>query len=306
MTHCQKVQAEVDPTSFKALVLGGQGLLGQSLVQALKNRQWNLSSLDRSADTNPLNSDVLHSAVEKIKPDVIFNTIAWTQVDAAEDHPQEALSINRGFPSLLGGVAKSCGAHLVHFSTDFVFNGRKTTPYTEEDTPDPLCVYGSSKLAGEQALLTENSNVCVIRTAWLFGPGRRNFVSAILEKAKTTGHLDVVHDQIGSPTYTPDLAKAAVFLAEHKVTGLVHVVNSGQASWCELAAEAVRLLNIPANVRAITSADWPQKAKRPAYSVLATKRYVSLAGSSLRTWPQALREYVFSDFLKKNPNLIKS
>lgn len=291
--------AQTNPAEKKnartALVLGGRGLLGQALVKRLTERGWTVHTLDR-ADA-PLMPDTLTPHIETIDPGVIFNTVAWTQVDDAEDHPQQALAVNRGLPALLGSIVRQSGAHLVHFSTDFVFNGRKSSPYTEEDATDPLCVYGSSKLAGEQVLLESRaSNICVVRTAWLFGPGRKNFVSTILEKAKSTNPLKVVHDQIGSPTYTPDVADAAINLAERHFHGLVHVANAGQASWCELASEAVHQANIPTRVEAITTADWPQKASRPAYSVLDTTLYTEVTGFHLRTWPQALREYVFTEF----------
>ncbi len=287
-------------TSSSALVLGGRGLLGQALIRSLEKDGWTVRGLDRGT-CNPLDPDTLRAAVDGFSPDVIFNTIAWTQVDAAEEHPQEALAVNRGLPALLGGIVRGRGIHLVHFSTDFVFDGRKKSPYTEEDPTNPLCVYGTSKLAGERVLLEPDApNICVVRTAWLFGPGRRNFVSTILEKAGNTSELRVVHDQIGSPTYTPDLADAAVTLAKRRVSGLIHVVNSGQASWCELADEAIRLANIPAHVQAITSADWPQPARRPAYSVLDTTRCTTLIGQPLRTWVQAVRDYVYTDFLAGN------
>lgn len=279
-----------------ALVLGHRGLLGQALTRALIAHGWQTHGLDR-AESNPLDPDVLRPVLEETAPDAIFNTIAWTQVDDAEAHPQEALAVNRGLPALLGSIVRNSGAYLMHFSSDFVFDGRKGSPYTEEDKPAPLSVYGESKLAGDLALLEPAApNICVVRTAWLFGPGRRNFVRVILEKARTGGPLSVVHDQIGSPTYTPDLAEACVKLAERRAGGLIHVVNAGQASWCELASEAVRLANIPAPVRPITSADWPQAARRPAYSVLGAERYASLAGQPMRTWAQALREYVYTEF----------
>lgn len=283
-----------------ALVLGHRGLLGQALTRSLAAHGWQTHGLDR-AERNPLDPDVLRPMLEETAPDAIFNTIAWTQVDDAEAHPQEALAVNRGLPALLGNIVRNSGAYLMHFSSDFVFDGRKTSPYTEDDKPAPLSVYGESKLAGEQALLEPAApNICVVRTAWLFGPGRRNFVRVILDKARAGGALSVVDDQIGSPTYTPDLAEACVKLADRRADGLIHVVNAGQASWCELASEAVRLANIPTQVRPITSADWPQAARRPAYSVLGAERYTALAGQPMRTWAQALREYVYTEFLAES------
>lgn len=277
-----------------ALILGGRGLLGQSLRGELLARGYEVRTLERE-DLSLSNPEILTARISELAPDVIFNTVAWTQVDDAETKPEEAMCVNRCLPSVLGRMVRNNSVRLVHFSTDFVFNGEKGEPYTEEDPTDPQCVYGRTKLAGEQALLELNLPNCVIvRTAWLFGPGKKNFVSTMLTLSETRERLTVVHDQVGSPTYTPDLAEAAVNLAECGASGVVHVVNGGNASWCELAAEAVRLANRSTVVSAISSAEWPQAAKRPAFSALNTARYTQLTGKTLRPWVQALREYVFS------------
>ncbi len=283
--------------SGSALVLGGRGLLGQALVRELVSSGWDVRTLerDKSAFFDP---EDLTERIRAAAPEVVFNTIAWTQVDDAEDHPDEALAVNRGFPALLGHIVKGTSIHLIHYSTDFVFNGTKQSPYNVDDEPDPQSVYGRTKLAGEKALGELHlPNCAVVRTAWLFGPGRKNFVDTILNLARTRDVLTVVHDQAGSPTYTPDLARASLELAQRRASGLFHVVNSGQATWCELAAEAVRLANLPCAVTAISSDQWPQKAARPRYSVLDTSSFTRVAGRSLRPWIQALRDHVYSDCL---------
>lgn len=280
-----------------ALLLGGRGLLGQALTQVLQKAGWAICTPERDTVNLQCPEDVTQ-CVTDCAPDVIFNTVAYTQVDMAEDEPQQALAINRGLPMLLGHIVQDKPIHLVHLSTDFVFNGKGKRPYNENDATDPQSVYGKSKLEGEQALLDLNlPNCCIVRTAWLFGPGRKNFVSTILQHAKNASEMRVVFDQIGSPTYTPDLAHACLELAVLRASGLFHVVNSGQASWCELAAEAVRLANFSTQIRPIPTSEWPQKAVRPAYSVLDTARYTSLTGKTMRPWVQALQDYVFTDFL---------
>lgn len=281
--------------SEKALVLGGRGLLGQSLVKSLEKRGWVVFTLDRGNCKDPTDSALLRPVVEKITPDVIFNTIAWTQVNDAEIHPDDALAVNRDLPALLAEIVKGTPIYLIHYSTDYVFNGRKGKAYIEEDKTDPLNVYGSSKLAGEQVLLANKlPNICVVRSAWLFGPGRKNFVMTILEQAKRGKDLTVVHDQIGSPTYTLDLAEASVNLAERRISGLFHVVNSGQASWYELASEAVRLVHLSTKVKPIATTDRPQPIKRPHYTVLNTEKYASIIGQPLRPWTKALQEYILN------------
>lgn len=280
----------------RAVVLGGRtGLLGQSLVLALRNGGWDAVPVGRD-DVDVLDAERLADFIDKASPQAVFNTVAWTQVDLAEEHEQEAAQLNRALPASLGRIVRDTGMHLVHLSTDFVFNGRKTTPYTTDDTPDPASVYGATKLAGEAALLSiAPDNCCIVRTAWLFGPGRRNFVQTILGLCTAKDDIQVVHDQTGSPTYTVDLAAGCVRLAELRATGLFHVVNAGQASWCELASEAVHLAGLHCKVHAITSKDWPQKAARPAYSVLDTSRFTDVTGIVPRPWPQALRDYIYKD-----------
>lgn len=280
-----------------ALVLGGAtGMLGQALVRAAAGRGWTVHALGRQ-DGPVTQPDFLAERIAALQPRYIFNAIAYTAVDDAEDHPDEAYALNKSFPMLLAQLVKGSPVRLVHYSTDFVFNGKKHTPYLETDAVDPMSVYGASKLAGEQAVLTTApDNSCVLRTAWLFGPGRKNFISTILKLAASSPHLTVVHDQVGSPTFTGDLAAMSLALAEAEATGIVHAVNSGQASWCELASEAASLANAEATVQPIASEQWPQKAHRPGYSVLSTARLTELTGLTPRPWPQALRDYIFQSF----------
>lgn len=282
----------------KALVLGGAtGLLGQALVRVLANHGWQTESLGRQ-DGNLFDMEFLEHRLVQAQADVIFNTVAYTQVDAAEDAPQEALQLNRSLPDALARIIKSIKhGFLVHYSTDFVFSGDRHSPWHEDETPCPASVYGSTKLAGEQAIvqiLPEAS--AILRTAWLFGPDRKNFVSTILNACQKKDQISVVHDQIGSPTYTLDLAEWSLEVATKRACGIWHAVNSGHASWCELAAEAISLTSCPCKLAPITSKEWPQKVVRPSYSVLDTAKLASLLGYKPRPWPQALRDYLFSHF----------
>ena len=285
----------------KALVLGGAtGLVGQALMEALRESAWAPRAVTRAElDLRaPDAADKLKALIDSTEPACVFNAVAYTQVDAAEDDPEAATLLNRTLPAMLGRLVKTRGCGLVHFSTDFVFNGKKKQPYTTEDETDPLCVYGATKLAGEEALLALNlPNCLIIRTAWLFGPGRKNFVSTILRLCQEKKCINVVHDQVGSPTYTADLAQYTLKLVEAGAAGLFHIVNSGQASWCELASEAVQLAQVECNVTPVPSSAFPQKAMRPAYSVLNCDDLARITGISPRPWPQALREYIFKEFL---------
>ena len=192
-----------EPVPTVALVLGGAtGMLGQALVQAAEARGWTVHTLGRG--DGPVSSpDWLETRMAEINPHYVFNAIAYTAVDDAEDHADEAYAVNKSLPDLLGRIVRGSSTRLIHYGTDFVFNGKKHTPYTEDDATEPLSVYGASKLAGEQALLAAApDNACVLRTAWLFGPGRTNFVSTILRLAASSPRLTVVHDQVGSPSFS--------------------------------------------------------------------------------------------------------
>lgn len=284
----------------RALILGGRtGLLGQALVRTLHAREWETFTLGRE-DGDLLDPAVLDSAVEKAHPNVIFNSMGWTQVDAAEDEPAAAMQWNRALPASLARLVKGTDMFLVHYSTDFVFGGQppqNMRAYTEQDETQPRSVYGVSKLAGE-TLVLENApdNACVLRTAWLFGPGRKNFITTILDACRKRDAINVVHDQIGSPTYTMDLALWSALLAEKRATGLFNAVNGGRASWCELACEAVALAEAPCRVSPISSSKWPQKAERPTFSVLDTAHLAATIGITPRPWPRALREYIFKEY----------
>lgn len=278
-----------------AVVLGGKtGLLGQALCMAMTRRGWTVHAPGR-ADLDLFDRPAVEDYLTRTGADILFNTVAYTKVDQAEDEPSEAARLNRQLPLVLGQAARNAGVRLVHYSTDFVFNGRKTTPYTIDDQPDPRSVYGSTKLQGERELLALGlPGLLIIRTSWLFGPCKINFVTRILELAAARPELSVVHDQVGSPSYTPDLAANSLALVESGAAGLFHLANSGQASWCELAAEAVRGADLPCRVKPITSAQYPQKAVRPAYSVLDLSKFTTATGITPRPWLQALREFLFS------------
>ncbi len=283
----------------KDLVLGGRhGLLGQAICHALRAAGRTPLALG-GADidlTAPDAGERLAALIERENPEHVYNTVAYTNVERAEDEPEAARLLNRSVPAILGRFAKERSFGLIHFSTDFVFDGRKDAPYTTEDAPNPLSVYGLTKREGEEALLALGlPNCLIVRTAWLFGPGKRNFVRAILDRCAEQKSVNVVHDQYGSPTYTADLAQYTLKLVEAGACGLFHVVNSGTASWCELASEAVRLAQAACVVHAVPSEAYPQKATRPAFSVLDTADFTRVTGITPRPWIQALQDYLFRE-----------
>jgi len=276
----------------KALVLGGKtGMLGQALMKAGASRGFEMISLGRE-DGDVLDLEFLDKQISQINPDFIFNSIAYTGVDNAEDDCVAANLVNKTLPENLARLIKGSSCHCIHYSTDFVFNGKNTIPYVETDATDPLCVYGSSKLAGEQ-MLGKLDNAAILRTAWLYGCGRNNFVRTIVRLAHEKPVLRVVHDQVGSPTSTADLADMSFIVASNKAKGIFNAVNSGTASWCDLASEAVSIFNLSTFIEPIATSEWPQKAVRPKYSVLSVKHFTETFAYAPRPWPQALREYLF-------------
>ncbi len=278
-----------------ALILGGNnGLLGQSLAHILKREGWAVLTPDRT-ELDFFEPDQVQNYIQNYQVDIVLNGIGYTRVDTAEEEQDQAFRLNRDLPKILGAVCRKEDIYLLHYSTDYVFDGKKTTPYSTEDTPQPKSVYGQSKLKGEQALWDIAwDKLLIVRTSWLFGPFKTNFVHRVLQLAQEKKHLNVIHDQVGSPTYTMDLAKHSLELIKKQTRGLFHITNKGEASWCELASESIRCAGLHCQVNPISTQEYPQKAKRPQYSVLDSSKFCMVSGKSIRPWVQALRDYIFS------------
>jgi dTDP-4-dehydrorhamnose reductase len=278
----------------RAIVLGGlTGLVGRPLSAVMQEAGFAVLPTTRTV-LDPFDMEAVAREIEGFEATHVVNTVAYTAVDAAEDDADEAYRVNRDLPGRLARVCRKAGAALVHLSTDFVFDGAKGAPYVEDDAPNPESVYGASKLAGERAILDSGLDAFqILRTAWLYGPGKKNFVATILGLAKTREELTVVADQIGSPTFTLDLAGWIADLARTEAAGIFHAVGSGQASWCELAAEAVAAAGLHCRVLPIPSDAYPQKAKRPPYSALDNGKLASAIGRAPRAWTITVREYVY-------------
>jgi dTDP-4-dehydrorhamnose reductase len=248
-------------------------------------------------------------ALAACQPDIIINCAAYTAVDACETHEQEAYQVNAAAVGFLADLAKHLGALLVYISTDYVFDGRKDTPYEETDPVGPLSAYGRTKLAGEKAILDSSlERYLIVRTSWLYGPGGRNFVDTILGLAAEREELRVVADQVGCPTYTGDLAEAiyrlldVVLEAESSgrpgLYGIYHFSNDGQCSWYDFAATAVDLarqcgqsLKVK-KLLPIATSEYPLPAPRPAYSVFSKGRFQAVTGRKVPAWQDGLRRYL--------------
>jgi dTDP-4-dehydrorhamnose reductase len=267
------------------LVTGAGGQLGTHLLRLLGPSAVGLprASLDLTCAAS------VTDALSRLRPSVVINAAVYTAVDDAETHSSEAFAVNATAVSTLASACASVGARLIHVSTDYVFDGRATRPYETTDAPNPLTAYGRTKLAGEQAALAAGATV--VRTAWVYGGPGRNFVDTMLSLAESRPTVDVVADQVGSPTWVADLAAALV--AVPAGAGLVHFVNSGTASWYEFARSIFEFAgHDPARVRPTTSATFPRPAPRPAWSVLSTASWTALGLPEPRPWQDALRDCI--------------
>jgi dTDP-4-dehydrorhamnose reductase len=208
------------------------------------------------------------------RPDAVVNCAAWTDVDGAESDEDAATAINGDGAGHVAAAAAEAGAFVVHVSTDYVFAGDATEPYAEADPTGPRTAYGRSKLAGERAVAAAAPGAhAIVRTAWLFGPHGKNFVDTILRLGGERDALNVVADQIGSPTFTGHLAQALVTIAETRPNGVLHVAGGGRCSWYELARETFERAGMAVRVRPCTTAEYPLPAPRPAFSVLGSSRH---------------------------------
>ena len=274
------------------LITGGAGMVATDLRHQLEARDIEVKSVDRMELDVTDGAAVAH-LVGTVKPSIIVNCAAYTRVDDAEANEGIATGINGSAVELLADAANRAGALLVHISTDFVFDGRKRTPYEVNDPTSPLSAYGRSKLVGEHAAASAREHL-ILRTAWLFGVHGHNFVEAIRNQVrKGTNPLRVVNDQRGRPTYTPHLAHAIIRLAQNKqARGIVHYADEDECTWFDFAKAIVEALDAKITVIPVTTAEFPRPAIRPAYSVLSTERYERLTGVQPESWRDGLHEYL--------------
>ena len=276
---------------MKVLVFGARGMLGKDLVPALSVKHQVLAR--DIEDLDIADQQRVQKEIETLRPQVVVNAAAYTDVDGCEAKRELAFSVNaEGARNIAAGCAAS-NARMIHLSTDYVFDGTSSAPYREEDPPNPLNVYGASKLQGERQIREVLENHLIIRTEWLFGRHGKNFVDTILRLAAQQEELRVVNDQRGAPTFTKDLSWAIEKLLEKEVKGILHITNSGSCTWYEFARQILIEKKIDhVSIVPISSAALTRPAKRPANSVLDFHRFENLLGQKMRTWEEALKEYL--------------
>jgi dTDP-4-dehydrorhamnose reductase len=273
---------------MKAIVLGASGLLGKVLM-----REWTRDEVVglASREVDIRDADKVREVLEKARPDWIVLAAAYTNVDDCESHPGLAMAVNRDGPVHVAQAAKRIGAKLLFISSDYVFDGKKTSPYEAGDARNPQSVYGRSKAEAEVRLLEVLPECCIARTSWLFGTGGKCFPDTILKLAASRPALDVVDDQRGCPTYSVDLSTAIIGLCRNHASGIVHVTNAGDCSWFEFAREIVKGAGFATEVRPVSSQQMARSAPRPQYSVLSSKS-LQQYGITLPTWQDALPRYL--------------
>jgi dTDP-4-dehydrorhamnose reductase len=274
---------------MKLLVTGAGGMLGRAVVEAAQRRGHDVRAATR-ADLDIADAEALRRALAAAHPRAVVNCAAYTDVDGAETDRFAAFAVNGKGAGNVAAAAAGIGAAIVHVSTDYVFDGTKREPWLESDAVAPLGAYGASKLAGERAVAAANPAHAIVRTAWLFGAGGRNFVDTMLALGAEREEVSVVTDQIGCPTWTGHLAAALVELAERPgAAGVHHIAAAGSCSWNELAIEVFERAGIDCRVLPTTTAAFPRPAPRPAYSVLGTERRDPLV---LAPWQDGVAAYL--------------
>lgn len=275
---------------MRTLIFGAKGQLGRDLMTAFKSAGevygYDLPEVDIA------NEEQIFSIAEEVAPELIINSAAWTDVEGAEDDLESAFRVNELGARNVADVAQRLNIPVVYISTDFVFDGTNDTPYLPEDPVAPNGVYAKSKSAGETATRKANPLHFIVRTAWLYGPGGNSFPEKILRFASSNDTIKVVDDEVGSPTHTKDLAEAVFYLSRTKKYGTYHAVNSGQCSRYEFAQSILQCAEMNTKVEPCPATTYPSKAPRPAYSVLDTTSLEEATGHTMRSWKEALMDYM--------------
>ena len=273
---------------MRVTIFGATGLLGKDLV-----RKWEGDSVSplSSRDADIRDAERVGTVVKQLSPDWIVLAAAFTNVDGCEKTPELAFAVNREGAVNVAKAAKAARARLLFLSSDYVFDGKKRTPYEASDKRNPQSVYGRSKAEAEGRLLELLPECCIVRTSWVFGTGGKCFPDTILKLAAERTAIDVVDDQRGSPTYTADLARTIIQLCRSNAEGIVHVTNTGDCTWFEFAREIVGEAGLETEVRPVSSEKMARPAPRPEYSVLSPAS-LHARGITMPSWQDALRRYI--------------
>jgi len=314
---------------MKIVIIGAGGRLGGALMRDYRDK-FDIVGFNH-AQLDLVDCEQISATIGDLDFDILINTAAFTNVDRCEKDVAQAFRINAEAPRVLAEICRDKKAKLIHFSTDYVFDGEKREPYTENDPARPISVYGESKRAGERLVLETTDRSLIIRVSWVFGPDRPSFIDGIVKRARESEQVDAIADKFSTPTYALDIAKMlpqffatdAVagdivpgteppsrigepdhgYNASRDYSGILHFANAGECSWQEYAQFALdccRSLGVPLKAKAISALEMSEMknwiARRPVYSVLSTEKYISITGSTPRNWRDAVAEYMRDQF----------
>jgi dTDP-4-dehydrorhamnose reductase len=286
-------------------ILGAGGRLGAALMREYQ-KKYDIAAFDH-AQLDLASLDDVRAKLGAMNFDVVINSAAFTNVDLCETERDRAFLINAEAPGILAEVCYQKDAKMIHFSTDYVFDGERHAPYTEQDEANPISVYGESKLAGEKNVLAAGGRHLVVRVSWVFGPDRPSFIDAMIERAQQDEKIDAISDKFSAPTYTHDIARMLPQFFERAIDGgILHFANAGKCSWqeyaqwaldcCEQAGVSLKAKNVGA-LKLNDMKSWV--ARRPVYSVLSTAKYTELTGTAPRAWREAVADYITRFYSEK-------
>jgi len=275
----------------KFLIAGSSGQLARAFIDYFEHNGFSYEAPDESVFdiTDP---DRARAVIQGNSPDYLINCAAYNQVDRAEDDPQKALTINAEAPGLLADVCQENGVFLVHYSSDYVFDGKKGAPYAEDDTPNPLNVYGTSKLKGEQAVQDKMTDYLIFRLSWVIGQGTQNFLYKLAGWAKNNPVLKISEDEISVPTFTPDIVWLTLLSLEDGLTGLYHLVSSGYASRYELSEYYMQLMGLNNTLERVSIKSFDTKAERPLFSAMSNARLAKDLDVEIPSWKESMTRFL--------------
>ena len=276
---------------MKILVTGVKGQLGYDVVKVLESRGHQPVGVDRE-EIDLMNNNMIQNFITNLKPEAIIHCAAYTAVDRAEDEVEICYQINAEAVKVMAECAKTLDIPMIYISTDYVFDGTKASEYVETDIPNPINVYGASKLKGEQYVQQLLEKFYIVRISWVFGINGNNFIKTIQRLGNEHDELNIIHDQVGSPTYTADLASLLVDMIETNRYGIYHATNEGYCSWYEFAAEIFKQSQLDVTLHPITTDQYKTKAKRPLNSKMSKQKLSDYGFHRLPTWQEALKNYL--------------
>lgn len=277
---------------MRVLVTGAKGQLGYDVVKELEKRGYKALGVDRE-EMDLTSTQQIKECIKNSNPEAIIHCGAYTLVDKAEEEKELCKMVNATSTKEIANCSKELDIPMIYISTDYVFDGTKNGEYTEDDLPNPINVYGKTKYEGEMYVQEILEKYYIVRISWVFGENGNNFIDTMLRLSKERESLSVINDQVGSPTYTKDLARLLVDMLKTNKYGIYHATNEGYCTWYEFAREIFKIANVDVKVNKINTCEYPTKARRPLNSKMSKEKLKNMGFIPLRNWKEALEEYIY-------------